>query len=383
MSSEPTSRDRLRGRLVRMSGAVTVAAGVAVASPAAAGPDDAVGLAWSPVTPLPDAHGFAGMFAGYSNGTLLAAGGANFPDAPLTAGGTKTWTDRVFLLEAPGGAWRTAPTRLPRPLGYGVSASHADRVVFVGGSNVDGHYADAFALRVVDGDVVIEPLPPLPEPLAQMSGAVVDGVLYIAGGLSTPASTQCVSAFYALDLDDPDAQWRALPTWPGPARCLAIAGAADGRFFLFSGMTFAANAQGRPYPVAPYLLDAYAYTPGLGDAPGTWQRLADLPRPLAGSPSPALRLRDGRLALLGGLSGENLGAPLDGYPPFYRGLHAYDPSADAWGWLGFMPAAMPRVVASTVEWAGQHVVVSGETMPGVRSPMVQGITEPPAADASR
>ena len=36
---------------------------------------------------LPDAEGWAGMFAGVSNGVLIVGGGANFPEKPLWEGG--------------------------------------------------------------------------------------------------------------------------------------------------------------------------------------------------------------------------------------------------------------------------------------------------------
>ncbi len=63
---------------------------------------------------LPDAHGFAGAFAGISHGTLLVAGGANFPDKKPWEGGQKVWHDNVYALELPAGSWKLVG-RLPRP----------------------------------------------------------------------------------------------------------------------------------------------------------------------------------------------------------------------------------------------------------------------------
>ncbi len=75
------------------------------------------------------------MFAGVSGGALVAAGGANFPDRKPWEGGKKVWYDTVFVLEKPDGQWKVAG-KLPRPLGYGVSATWRDRVVCVGGSDL-------------------------------------------------------------------------------------------------------------------------------------------------------------------------------------------------------------------------------------------------------
>src|SRR5262245_7584845 len=89
---------------------------------------------WERLAPLPDKEGFAGSFAGVSNGTLLVAGGANFPDKKPWEGGTKRWTDTVFVLEKPDGQWKVAG-KLPRPLGYGVAVTHGASIVCAGGSD--------------------------------------------------------------------------------------------------------------------------------------------------------------------------------------------------------------------------------------------------------
>ena len=68
---------------------------------------------WRSLPALPDAEGFAGVFAGVSDGAMLVAGGANFPEAPPWRGGTKTWYDSVFALTDPQGEWQRLG-RLPR-----------------------------------------------------------------------------------------------------------------------------------------------------------------------------------------------------------------------------------------------------------------------------
>ena len=64
-------------------------------------PRDAPVMKWEPLPSLPEPLGYAGSFSGVGRGALLVAGGANFPDRPPWEGGTKTWTDRVFLLAEP------------------------------------------------------------------------------------------------------------------------------------------------------------------------------------------------------------------------------------------------------------------------------------------
>ena len=110
-------------------------------------PDTAAGFAWSELPPLPDGVGVAGSCAGVSGGALLVAGGANFPNGPPWEGHAKVWHDRVLVLTEPGGEWRTAALRLPRPLAYGVAMTWNDRLVCVGGGDAARHYPDSFALR--------------------------------------------------------------------------------------------------------------------------------------------------------------------------------------------------------------------------------------------
>lgn len=143
-------------------------------------------LSWDRLPPLPDPIGFAGSFAGVSRDTLIVAGGANFPDAPPWEGGTKVWTDRVFLLDQPDGPWRESETRLPRPLGYGVSITTDDGLLCLGGSHADGHSAECFLLRVENGRLVRTELPSLPRPCANACGTLVGNTVYVAAGLGSP-----------------------------------------------------------------------------------------------------------------------------------------------------------------------------------------------------
>ncbi|WP_341840227.1 hypothetical protein [Chitinophaga caseinilytica] len=127
---------------------------------------------WDTLPAIPDEKGFAGSFAGVSNGALLVAGGSNFPGSGTPwNGGVKTWYDKVFVLEDANGGWKEAG-KLPRPLGYGVSITTDDGLLCIGGSNAEGHYADVFLLRWKNGALETIPFPPLPFPLANSCGAM-------------------------------------------------------------------------------------------------------------------------------------------------------------------------------------------------------------------
>src|SRR5688572_7918347 len=93
------------------------AAGPATTQPTPAAYAPLATLTWTSLPPLPDPLGFAGPYAGVSNGALLVAGGANFPEGPPWEGHPKVWHDRIFVLERPDGQWRQADDTLPRALG--------------------------------------------------------------------------------------------------------------------------------------------------------------------------------------------------------------------------------------------------------------------------
>lgn len=314
---------------------------------------------WRALPPIPDHEGFASPFAGVATGALIVAGGANFPDKRPWEGGTKVWYDRVFVLDKPDGAWKVAG-RLPRPIAYGVSITTKEGVVCVGGSDAQGHHADAFLLTLTGGNVTTTPLPPLPRPCANMCGALAGDSLYIAGGIATPDATTALKTFWAMDLANVKAGWRALEPWPGRERMLATAGACDGSFFLFGGTALHAGADGKPE--RDYVRDAWRYTPGQG-----WRRIADLPCMSVAAPSPAPVLHD-RLLVLGGDDGAQLHTPPGAHRGFPRGVMAYDPKTDTWGAAGEMPVA--RVTVPCVGWRGMFVVPNGEMKPGIRSPEV-------------
>lgn len=118
--------------------------------------DEAV---WAQLTDLPavsDAEpqeGVAGAFAGAVDGTVLVAGGANFPGAQANAaagkwfahdGLKKTWRKEVYALA--GEKWRQVGS-LPHGLAYGAAFATPEGLLVVGGEDEEGKArADVFML---------------------------------------------------------------------------------------------------------------------------------------------------------------------------------------------------------------------------------------------
>lgn len=321
-------------------------------------PADSIGH-WKRLPTLPDPIGFAGIFAGVSGRSLLVAGGANFPDRKPWEGGVKTWSDKVFVLEGlTNRAWKMAG-QLPRPLGYGVSITTPSGVICVGGSDSQRHYRDAFLMswKTEKQSLAFEPLPPLPEPCANACGAFLDGAVYIAGGIQEPSSKTALKTFWSLDLRKQERGWQQLAPWPGPERMLAVAGAHDGSFFLFSGAALKDGKESKPVRV--WLRDAYRYTPGAG-----WKKLADLPRATVAAPSLSF-VRNEELLIPGGDDGSQVDAAPTQHTGFPRDVLAYNPRTDRWRRAAQMPFSLVTTVAAP--WGRFVVIPGGEERPGIRS----------------
>lgn len=322
-------------------------------------------LRWEKLPPLPNPAGLGSPYAGVSDGKLLVAGGANFPDAPPWAGGKKRWYDTVYALSNPQGGWKEAG-KLIRPMGYGVSATAPGGVVCAGGSDLQQHYRDAFLLRLAGNTLETQALPPLPRPMANGSGAVLGSTLYVAGGIEEPTSTNTLRTFWSLDLAAAAPAWRELEPWPGPGRMLATAAVQDGAFYLISGASLSGDAEGKP--VRRYLTDAYSYRPATG-----WKQLADIPRPAVAAPSPAPVLGSSQILVLSGDDGTKLGfQPLDQHPGFAKDILAYHTVSNTWSKVGEVPCT--QVTVPAVAWQGRHVIPNGEIRPGVRTPDVWSFT---------
>ncbi|MEN3943887.1 hypothetical protein WJU23_21475 [Prosthecobacter sp. SYSU 5D2] len=315
---------------------------------------------WTSLPALPDTEGFAGSFAGVAGGALLVAGGTNFPDKRPWEGGTKVWYDTVYALGQPDGKWKKAG-RLPKPNGYGVSITTPDGLACIGGGDLESNFRDVFRLRYTNGKLTTQALPLLPQPCAFMAGAEMDGILYVAGGISTPTATTALSTLWALDLKQVDKGWKELPPCPGPARILATMAAHDGVLYFISGASLKADADGKP--AREWLSDAWSYRPNQG-----WKKIADIPRVAVAAPSPA-PVMDDHILILGGDDGVNVNfEPKDKHPGFPREILTYHPGSDSWGGIGDLPFSL--VTTPAVEWHGRIIIAGGEARPGKRSPEV-------------
>lgn len=315
-------------------------------------------LSWKQLPDIPDPKGLAGCIAGVSHGTLLVAGGSNFPVKPPWEGGAKKWYRRIYKLQSMSGQWEVAGN-LPHNVAYGVSVSWKNKFIWAGGSDENQHYRDCYSVELIKGRMALKNLPLLPVPVANGCGAVVGHTLYVVGGQQSPTSL-ALNTIFSLNLYHPERGWQTIRDFPGEGRILATAADFDGKLWVVGGAGLYKDMAGNLQRT--YLRDGYSYDPHEG-----WKRIADLPYTEVAAPSPAPTDLTGFL-VLGGDDGTGVGTPMEKRHGFLTEILRFDAPTNRWVKAGQVPAG--RVTAPTALWRNHWVIINGEMRPGVRSPEV-------------
>jgi N-acetylneuraminic acid mutarotase len=391
-------------------------------------------LKWRRLPDIPAPFGVAGPFVGVHNHVLFVAGGANFPEGvpwrPAASGAVsfKRFHSEIYALTSvpsypEGFHWSALRTRLPQPIGYGVSVSTDQGVLCVGGEWQEYSVQagaesietklfrsdDVYLLKwdpttngaeitrewLQDGKSI--PLPKLPKPTTAACGAIVNGCLYLAGGDSGEGGN---NQFLRLNLSPGRTcgnwVWEILKPWNGPPRTHALAVEQAGKFFLISGRN--KNAE----EGLVIHTDAHCYDPETDD----WERLADVqledeaPRSvMAGT---IASLGDDHIVVFGGAEAEIIllrekvyparideaksrgdwekaaklqaesDALYDDHAGFSRDILVYSLVTNSWSRQGAMPVTSP-VTTTAIKWEDMIVIPSGEERPGVRTQAVWGV----------
>ena len=313
-------------------------------------------LKWDMLPSVPANKGTAGMYVGVSNGALLIMGGADLHNGlPWYENKSKSY-DHLFILFEGSNTWQPVADKLPRPMAYGISISHNNQVILVGGCDGQNYYRDVYSVMQKNGEIQIDTLPSLPFPLAGMAGALVGDILFIAGGTTGPENLP-TKTFLALNLKNKGKQmaWIVLESWPGPARLQAVGAAIHNDFFLFSGVELLKHTDSA---MAPDLLkDAYRFVPAYTGSQltgGSWKVLASAPHGIAGAPNPAPVIGLDHVLFPGGLR--------QGGPTKNIGLTAYNVETNTWLNFSDLPLKDPEILGATVKWNKEWVIINGGSL---------------------
>lgn len=310
-------------------------------------------LCWSQLSKIPDAEGFAGLYAGVHNEALIVAGGANFPDIPMLEGGKKVWHDRIFILEAPDETWQEAGN-LPKPMAYGASATLPYGFLLMGGSNAEGLLADCLLLSWDEGELSCTEWPSLPHGICSHATAVLGGKVYLLGGNLALGEQDAESRMWVLDPLNLPAGWREAPAIPARGRFLHQMASFEDTLYVLGGIGLV-EKEGKM--ARQLLTEAWSYSVAKG-----WQALVDMPYPIAAAPTPAPVSNQGRIFLFGGDNGTAMDKE---HPAFQNQSLLFNITTQKWCDGGMIAA--PRAVLPAVEWHRQAVIINGELRPGIRS----------------
>ena len=363
-------------------------------------------IKWSVHSSLPpvpgynDQPGLAGTYAGKIDNKLIIAGGANFPDDLPWEGGTKQYWSDVYALTLDGSSgWEILTGKLPKNLAYGESITLPEGILLIGGENSEAVYSNVYLLQLnsESGEPTFTEWPDLPVPLTNMTGALIDNKIYVAGGQKSLKNASATKNFFVLDLDNKMTGWKTLEPWPGPPRAFAVsAGQSDGfdnSFYLFSGRNFGPNMP------TEILSDGYEYNP----RSGTWEKLHTSEAPMlpviAGS---AVASGENHIIFVGGDSGalmkqqlalqqqlegllpysddsqisdsidvlnSRITDHLNNHPGFSRKVLLYHTITNTITKSGELPFQIP-VTTNLIKIDDQLFLTSGEVRPGVRTPQI-------------
>ncbi|EAR02401.1 sodium:solute symporter family transporter [Maribacter sp. HTCC2170] len=333
--------------------------------------------------------GYAGMMGGAHDKVIIAAGGANFPEALPWKGGKKVYHNNIYLLEE--NKWRLLNRTLPFPIAYGASVATPEGILIIGGENAEETTDKVHLLKHVSStnDVEIIEYPSLPEPLAYTAAVIEEEYLYVVGGKNNQKST---NAFYRFNLDK-NYEWEKLEDFTGPPRAvhtIAVQESKDSRkLFVIGGRNQTAGKRSVP------LTDFLSYDLKKGE----WKNEGELlihgkPRVLMGPSaeskgsmhimvyggsdevlfneleSIALQLgQEQNDSLISGLI-ERRDGILNTHPGFSKEILGYNTITNKWFVYDSVETQIP-VTALPFQEEDNFYVVSGEISPGIRTPKVQ------------
>lgn len=323
-------------------------------------------------TPASWEKGVSAPFAGKMGGEVVIAGGCNFPGKPAAEGGAKVFYDGIYTLDG------QQIGTLPEPMAYGAAASYGEALICAGGCNQEGPSDRVFALTFQAGEVLCRPLPSLPVPVDNTSGAICHDTFYLVGGNQNGVPSQQV---FSLDLLTEGAQWVRETPFPGHPRIQPVAVAQAGKLFAFGGFAPKKDSLPASLSVSSLCFDVVAktWTPratplnaegeevSLGGGCGV--AVGDSLILCAGGVH-----KDLFLSALQGLMGSDYLTHEPAWYKFNDQLLLYDTALDGWTSLA-QDKAYARAGASLVNGEDESVyLIHGEVKPGVRTPDVRKIS---------
>lgn len=306
-------------------------------------------------------HGVSAPFCTIHEGSLLIAGGANFPEVPAAEGGKKRFYSDIHVLKQDG--W-TLAGQLPFPLAYGGCVTCGGRTLLIGGSNEDGIADDVFHLMPLGDGIMAIPDTPLPYPVEQAGYAAEGSTIYVAGGLTPDGVNGMV---LSGTMKEDSIEWEEIAEMPEDL-VQPIAFASDGYLYIWGGF----DPRSGTVSTNGWRLDTDSRT---------WEAAGKGPDEETFAGASSVVLADGRAAVTGGVdkdiftwglsaTGEDKAEYMAMDPEEYRfngRLRLYDPEKGTWEVAG-ESAELALAGAGLATDGSTLYIAGGEIKPGIRTP---------------
>lgn len=322
-------------------------------------------------------RGVAAMFFGELQGSVIVAGGANFPDVPVADGGAKRFYDRIYTLKD--GEW-TFSGNLFDEAASGNSIKTRDALYFIGGANSNGSLSTVSKVTLgADNQLQIEAMPALPYSVQQSASVLMDSVIYVISGLQ---NEMMGTEILAYDLSEStDSLWHKVGDLPEPM-LQPVAGAYNNEIFIWGGYTNTLIQE-----------DGKSITWGYKFNPKEMQFTKIDGSKLGTMVGTTLEILDGKFYLVGGVNKDIFASALIRKGKMLRGeenndkllkeeydymtmkpeeynfidrIQIFDPSTSTWSYSE-PNESYALAGAGVVTLGDEMVVINGELKPGVRT----------------
>ncbi|MBV6640169.1 MAG: sodium/solute symporter [Cyclobacteriaceae bacterium] len=342
---------------------------------------------------IPGDEGLAGAFAGRVGDYLIFAGGTAFPNGKPWENGTKYFSDAILIFRLDGSLKEVDfSQKLPYGMGEGASVTVNDQLYCIGGLTADG-LSDEVLRISYDGNLTINQMPKLPEPLKNVAATAIGNTVYAVGGEGNSGIT---TYFLSLDLTNPEVGWQQLPAFPKPLTAAIAVAQMDGT------ETSIHVIGGRGKQSGELLNNFYSSVFRYQPSKGQWEAKRDIRidgTAIKLAATAAIPIGASHIVLVGGDNGQvfnrveqaiydlNIGDETAqkrrdslwvNHTGFNDRVLVYNTVSDTWfnagEWRG-----TPIAVAPAVALGKSVIVPGGEISPGVRNPEISQLqfsTEP-------
>lgn len=335
-------------------------------------------------------YGLSGLIAGVTDNCIVVAGGSNFKNKVPWEGGVKTYYNDLYVLKMGhhGASWSLI-TKMPFSLAYSASISANNSVYAIGGEDENGPSNRFFRIQVEGDSVEMEDLPPLPYQLASPGAALVDSIIYLAGGDNKAGNA--TEHFLAFNINEPEQGWVELPNLPEAMSHMVETSLFDGHeecIYLFGGRR-------KSGITSQFIKHIWKYSPSAK----VWTLIGEMK--LSGgigfglSAGTGLAYKNRYALLLGGDEGKIYNqteryndeiahetnakkrqelidqkiSSLSHHPGFSKDIFLYDVLTGSFSKLGEIPGKT-QVTTNAFWWNNQIVIPGGEVRPGIRTAII-------------